>query len=215
MKLKCLTLLVILLFSVPSVLYAKQTTSARSSKKHSHKKISPNTSHQLLQVASFSNKKNAESLVRKLRHEGQNAVIKKGVGKDRRATYRVFLINKKNAPVASGDSLRREESRSQRRAGDRSAPERAEVEETQSDIRDVSARPLKPSVDSSPVGETKQVALLRFADNKEDADKLSSRLSRDGYKVTIQKKIRERWSAGVFSLCSNCLCKTESCFASR
>ncbi len=188
MKLKWITLLVILLFSVPSILYARDKSPARSSKKHTHKKISLNSSHQLQQVASFSNKKNAENLARKLRNEGQKAVIRRAVGKDKKTTYRVFLTKKKNAPVASGDSLRREKSWSQRMAGNKSAPERTEVEETQSDTRDVSARPLQPSVDSSPVGETKQVALLRFADSKEDADKLSSRLSKDGYKVTIQEK---------------------------
>jgi polysaccharide biosynthesis protein VpsM len=188
MKLKCLTLLVILLFSVAGALHAKETTSLRPSKKHSHKKIAPDSSKQLLQVSSFINKKNAESLVRKLRREGQIAVIRKGVGKNKKAIYRVFVKKKKSTPVALGDSPKREDIGSGKTGDDAAAFESNRAEAAQPGAADVYVRHPEPVADSVPAGEVRQVALLRFAESKEDADRLSNQLRDEGYSVTIRKK---------------------------
>jgi polysaccharide biosynthesis protein VpsM len=179
--------LVILLFSVAGVLCAKETTSVRPSKKHSHK-IAPDSSRPLLQVSSFVNKKNAERLVRKLRREGQSAVIRKGIGKNKKAIYRVFVKKKKNTSVASGASLKREDMRSGAVGDDDAVFESTPVEVAHPGVAGVSVRPPEPVADSVPTGEVKQVALLRFADSEEDADRLSSQLREEGYRVTIREK---------------------------
>ncbi|MFA4918375.1 MAG: outer membrane beta-barrel protein [Thermodesulfovibrionales bacterium] len=101
MKRKWILFLIIFLFLIQGILYAKETDSPRSSKKHAHKKIiSQNKQYQLEQVAVFRNKKNAERFVRKLRNEGKEVVVRKGVTKDKKTIYRVFAGKKK---VLSGN----------------------------------------------------------------------------------------------------------------
>ena len=96
MKRKWILFLIIFLFLIQGILYAKETDSPRSSKKHTHKKIIPrNKQYQLEQVAVFKNKKNAERFVRKLRNEGKEVVVRKGVSKDKKTIYRVFAEKKK------------------------------------------------------------------------------------------------------------------------
>ena len=96
MKRKWILFLIIFLFLIQGILYAKETDSPRSSKKHTYKKIIPrNKQYQLEQVAVFKNKKNAERFVRKLRNESKEVVVRQGVTKDKKTIYRVFAGKKK------------------------------------------------------------------------------------------------------------------------
>ena len=96
MKRKWILFLIIFLFLIQGISYAKETDSPRSSKKHTYKKIIPrNKQYQLEQVAVFKNKKNAERFVRKLRNESKEVVVRQGVTKDKKTIYRVFAEKKK------------------------------------------------------------------------------------------------------------------------
>jgi len=180
MKRKWILFLIIFLFLIQGISYAKETDSPRSSKKHAHKKIiSRNKQYQLEQVAVFRNKKNAERFVRKLRNEGKEVVIRQGVTKDKKTISRVFVKKFKVLPETglSQSSVRHE-----------LALEKTANKETPPPIKAFLADNPESSKDALPLGETKQIASFRIFDRIEDADKLASQQREDGYKVTIRSK---------------------------
>jgi len=180
MKRKWILFLIIFLFMIQGILYAKETDSPRSSKKHAHKKIiSQNKQYHLEQVAVFRNKKNAERFVRKLRNEGKEVVIRQGVTKDKKTISRVF---EKKFKVLSETGL------SQSSVRHELAFEKTANAGKNTAIKAFLADTSESSKDALPLGETKQIASFRIFDRIEDADKLASQKRADGYKVTIRSK---------------------------
>ena len=180
MKRKWILFLIIFLFLIQGILYAKETDSPRSSKKHTYKKIIPrNTRYQFEQVAVFKNKKNAERFVRKLRNESKEVVVRQGVTKDKKTIYRVFAGKKKvlseNIPSQTGLT-------------DEPASGKTAIEEKSADIKSSYEIPAESSKYALSGGEVKQIASFRIFDRIEDADKLASQKREDGYKVTIRSK---------------------------
>jgi polysaccharide biosynthesis protein VpsM len=168
------------LFLIQGILYAKEKDPARSSKKHTHKKlISQKKQYQLEQVAVFRNKKNAERLVRKLRNEGKEVVIRQGVTKDKKTIFRVFVKKLKVLP---------ETGLFQSRGKHELALEETANEEENTAIKAFPKETPESSKYALPRGETKPIASFRIFDSIEDADKLASQQREDGYKVTIRSK---------------------------
>lgn len=180
MKRKWILFLIIFLFLIQGISYAKEKDSPRPSKKHTYKKIiQRNKQYQLEQVAVFKNRKNAENFVRKLRNESKKVVVRKGVSKDKKTIYRVFAEKKK---VLSGTIP----SKAGLTYGSASA--KTETEDQSADIKSSYEIPVESSKYSVPGGEVQQIASFRIFDRMEDADKLASQKREDGYKVTVRSK---------------------------
>ena len=179
MKLKWMLSSAVFLFLVPGILYANGVSSSHNPKKHAYKKTINSHANQLQQEGSFSSRKNAENFARKLRSEGQEVVIKKGLGKNGTTAYRVFIKKKKGGPAAMRSNVMEKR---------KILSEIEEPEETRGSNKNISAETVAPAGSLASAGEAKQVALLRFADTKEGADRLSRQLSRDGYSVTVRQR---------------------------
>jgi hypothetical protein len=173
MKRICLLCLISVLFLSPGILFSKEITSS----KNIHKKISQSKSHELQQVASFKNKKNAERFVKILSNKGQEAVIKKGLTRDKKVIYRVFVKEVKNLP---------ETTPSQNRVRQELALEKKTIEEKYTDAQASLSKLAESSKNVSVAGEMDQIAIFKVFDKIEDAEKLTRKLRGDGYKVTIR-----------------------------
>jgi polysaccharide biosynthesis protein VpsM len=173
MKRICLLCLISLLFLSPGMLFSKEITSS----KNIHKKISQSKSHELQQVASFKNKKNAERFVKILSKKGQEAVIRKGLTGDKKVIYRVYAKEVKDPP---------ETPPSQNRAKQELALDKKAIEEKYTAAQASITKRTETSKDATSTGEMNQVATFKVFDRIEDAEKLTSKLRQDGYKVTIR-----------------------------
>jgi polysaccharide biosynthesis protein VpsM len=164
--------LISVLFLSPGMVFSEDIASSGNS----YKKISQSKSHELQQVASFKNKKNAERFVKILDQKNQEAVIKKGLTKDKKIVYRVFAKEVKNLP---------ENPSSQNIAKKELALENQAIEKRYTDSQASLSKRAESSKDVSAAGETEQVAIFKVFDKIEDAEKLTGKLREDGYKVTI------------------------------
>ena len=173
MKRICLLCLISLLFLSPGILFSKEITSS----KNIHKKVSQSKSYELQQVASFKNKKNAERFVKILNNKGQEAVIKKGLTRDKKVVYRVFVKEVKNPPKNTS---------SQNRAKQELALEKKAIEEKYTDAQVSLSKRAESSKNVSAAGEMDQIAIFKVFDKIEDAEKLTRKLREEGYKVTIR-----------------------------
>jgi polysaccharide biosynthesis protein VpsM len=173
MKRIWLLCLISLLFLSPGIVFSKEITSS----KNIHKNISKSQSHELQQVASFRNKKNAERFVKILSKKGQEAVIKKGLTADKKVIYRVYAKEVKNPPETPS---------SQNRAKQELALEKKAIEEKYTDAQASLSKRAESSKNISTAGETDQIAIFKVFDKIEDAEKLTRKLREEGYKVTIR-----------------------------
>ena len=173
MKRICLLCLISLFFLSPGILFSEEITSSENI----HKKVSQSKSHELQQVASFKNKKNAERFVKQLSKKNQKAVIKKSLTRDKKVVYRVFVKEVKNSP---------ENTSSQNRAKQELALEKKAIEEKYTDAQASLSKRAESSKNVSAAGETDQIAVFKVFDKIEDAEKLTRKLREDGYKVTIR-----------------------------
>ncbi|MFZ3137770.1 MAG: outer membrane beta-barrel protein [Thermodesulfovibrionales bacterium] len=128
-------------------------------------------------MASFKNKKNAERFVKQLSDKHQEAVIKKGLTRDKKVIYRVFVKEVKN-PTKTPSS--------QNRAKQELALEKKAIEEKYTDARDSLNKSAESSKNVSTAGEMEQIAIFKVFDKIEDAEKLTRKLREEGYKVTIR-----------------------------
>jgi polysaccharide biosynthesis protein VpsM len=179
MKQKWIVCIIVLLFTFPCVLYAKEIAHQRSSKNHTHKKNSKSTSYDLQQVASFKSKKNAEKMVRKLSYEGQESVIRKSLTKDKKATYRVFVKKAKiSSKTISAPGRFKQEP----------VLEKTTIAEKYTDMEIYSEKLPESSKHTSSDKAVKHIASYRIFDSIEDAEKLASQLREDGYAVSVRTK---------------------------
>lgn len=173
MKRIFLLCLISLLFLSPGILFSKEITSS----KNLHKKVSQDKSHELQQVASFKNKKNAERFVKILSKKGQEAVIKKSLTRDKKVVYRVYAKEVNDLPETAS---------SQNRAKQELALEKKAIEEKYTDARASLSKRAESSKDVSVAVGTDQIAIFKVFDKIEDAEKLTRQLRENGYKVTIR-----------------------------
>jgi polysaccharide biosynthesis protein VpsM len=173
MKRIWLLYLISLLFLSPGILFSEEITSSENL----YKKVSQGKSHELQQVASFKNKKNAERFVKQLSNKNQKAVIKKSLTRDKKVVYRVFVKEVKNSPgnISSQNKTKQE-----------IALEKKSIEEKYTDAQTSLSKRAEPSKNVSATGETDRIAVFKVFDKIEDAEKLTRQLREDGYKVTIR-----------------------------
>jgi len=172
MKRICLLCLISLLFLSPGILFSQEINAS----KNIHKKISKTKSYELQQVASFKNKKNAEKFVKTLSNKDQEAVIKKGLTRDKKVIYRVYAKEVNNLPETPS---------SQNRTRQKLALEKKSIEEKYTDAQASLIKRAESSKNVSSAGEMDQIAIFKVFDKIEDAEKFTRKLREDGYKVTI------------------------------
>ena len=196
MKRICLLCLISLLLLNPGILFSKEINSS----KNIHKKISKPKSHELQQVASFKNKKNAERFVKTLSNKGQEAVIKKSLTRDKKVVYRVFVKEVKNS---------HEKPSSQNRAKQELALEKKAIEERYTDAQASLSKRAESSKNVSAAVEKDQIAIFKVFDKIEDAEKLTRKLREDGYKVTI-RSVAEKDDKIVYTVFAENLSKKQN-----
>lgn len=175
-KRKWLSFFIIFLLVVPDILHSKELSSHCSSPKNAHKRISQVESYQLQQVASFKIQKNSGRFVKKLKSEGQEALIKKGITKDKKVIYRVFVKKYKDS--------------SKYLAVQKGFKQEADSGKTLIKERDTIARSFaefkESSQDAQTAGSMKPVASFKIFQNKEDAENFSEEVKSKGYETSIQ-----------------------------
>ncbi len=182
MKQKWVSFFIIILLFVPDILHSKEVSSHRSSSKNAHKRITQSQSYHLQQVASFKIQKNAEKFVRKLRNEGREALIRKGITKDKRAIYRVFV---KEFKAPSKDIL------SQKSLKHEADLEKTTIGEKGVIVKTSTGEPTESTKDALSAGEMKKIASFKIFKDIEDAGNFARQLRKDGYEVAIRSNIEK------------------------
>jgi biotin operon repressor len=152
----------------------KLPKSAKSAQKKGHKV----KFNQLKQVAAFELKKNADKFAKKLKKEGFEVEVRKGVTKNKKVIYRVLArkIEKLPKSASSHGKVKHD------------IPEKAFLTEKSSKTKTPSvelSEPLEKPLTQEIPGEARSVATFKIFKNKESADEFVKQLKKEGFDVSM------------------------------